>query len=391
MSSSGVPSARTPKSAQPLFSRRSLLCTLPALGITLVSPASASAQLKSEGCSVTAADSLLYYSLLLEQVKADAISAKGHVVAKQLQDCDDLLDKLKTQLEHLNRRLGQKGSSTGVSQDLRDYGRGLETNLQLIKGQHSGRIDPAMIVTLSTNGSALQRYLLELARDCDPDPTGETRKLIGEILDAVTAQNKGVEDYQSAEKKWQEQISGIDRQFDRLRSEIDMAVFAFTTPRVAIAPPSYASPEEHLDNVVKGLNQIEVASPYAKNALIELLQAVATMIKSPASPRPASYNSFQSAVLGISDPQSVVSESLMDRIGKVIHNPQYFVPGSFLQSMACVAICLPVWVSYQADKDKTTRVRLIRSILPFVRGVKTEKIDEIALALADISVGALRA
>jgi len=356
----------------------------------LYSSSAKAGSLPSE-CSVTAADSLLFYALLLQQVRTDTISAHAFHVVEQLQDCSDLLDKLKTQLQRLNQRLEQRRQSGGVSDDLRNYGRKLESTLQMAKGPRASSIDPAVMVTLSADGGAVRELLLAAASNCDPDPGGETRKLINEILATVETQNKSLGRYQKAQEQWQAEVSIINSQVDKLQRELDDAGIEIVNAAVpaartsSVAPGRSAEAEKHLERVIEGLREIKAPSA-ARDALVKLLGAVATMIGASPSVHAASYVAARSTEFR-DYLESGDSQPLVGLVSTVVNNHNYFVPGSFLQSLACVAICLPVWVSYQGDGDKQTRVQLIRSAVQFVHGIKGDKVDEIARALAGVSVG----
>jgi hypothetical protein len=361
-----------------LVTRRHLLMGLPAVGASLLCSTPLTAQTLQSGCSITAADSLLYYALLLQQVKSDAISAGAKLVIEQLVDCSDLLVKLKSQLQLLNQRLNSKGQTKGVSEGLRNYGKKLEAILSPINEHRTLAADSAVMVMLSADGNAIQEVLLAASEECDPDPDGETRKLIREILEVIRTQNLKLEQYQTAHDLWQTQVSAISKQIDNLQSELDDAGVAIANAPGTGPYVTSSSANQHLERAITGLKEV-IGQSSARDALVGLIMSIQTMLTHTNRPMNAS---FSSAVYNFDDDSL---EPLTSRVSRVVHNSNYFVPGSFLQSMACLAICFPVWVSY--PNDKSTKVQLIRAAVQFIHGIKSDKVNDVAQLLAGISVG----
>lgn len=370
-------------------SRRRLFALLPALGLPIFGSRLAAGQEEHEQFFFSPADSVLYYRLLLETVKSDALSALGHVAAVGWKNCSDLLADLKAKLGELRQRL-QRAPHHASALNLDRYVAMLEHNVALMQQYDSDELDPLLAPSAPIANAALVEAFKSASENCELDPKGEIRDLLDKIFAELDEQNRefaiyslSLDDYLRKNKKIYADIRECEEKIEEVGSLLG-DVFGMNLGKYSVDLAEVRKSTKLLDDIVAKVNGLSVDSGRnAKDTLIGLLEATKRSLALTEAPALV-LTSGGSFKVGAAAPVVLFDEGLYGRVKTVVNTPGYFRWGTFIQVLNCIAVCTPIWLSYPGAEKKDLRRRLIGEALQYlVWGVL--KIEEVALALVDVN------
>lgn len=344
---------------------------LPALGLPLICCSQAQANdTSSQFLSLSAADSLFYYQLILERVRGDAYQNIAIRTTVELKNCNELLNSLRSSLQKLRKKLEVSPNISAWPMVERHFN-SVENNLFLVQTGASGQIDAAQIHTLTTTTAALEVLLATVAKTCDPDPDGTIKTLINKVLDAIDQQNQAVQSFAESQKEWSRKSQEIEKLFNDCKHNLELASLALalstqghSTAKIDDAKNFIRMARQDLDTL--GFFLQSAGQESAKSTLEILLRAIVGSLQVEEVIRPTAYLFSEGAGL-TNVPSAALDRSnatLINRVRSVVTNPnKYFSPGSGLQVINCIAVCWPIWTFYLADDDTSTRTDLIQSAL----------------------------
>jgi hypothetical protein len=384
-------------------SRRRFLLSAPALSIFGIAAPYLMAGEMPDRCTLTAADSLLLYQGLLDQVRSDAISFAGRNVAQDLQECGETLTKLSLLLKELGATVKGKNSSR-LSHDLELLTNHATGDLTLTNLATRSGLGPGLVGQLISMDQLTSSSLAALSADCDLAEDSDIKELIKKMSQVIESKTEAMRRYQVSIDDWNKTVTRICRLTDEIRQKMAIAGSVIAVNSEVAAPEASSSPadkaiapltdaEHALSSAIRILDDVEVPVSSDKSAratLTGVLAATISILKSrpriQATLLPVNYAipSVHRVAGPLVPSLDAAQSSAMDSVRKVVHTSRYFdpSPGGFWQAVTCVTICLPVWLAYKWPDEKETRANLIRGSLFLVKGAVPSSYRDIANDLA---------
>jgi hypothetical protein len=312
------------------------------------------------------------------------VALAGHGVAQSYGECLTLLSDLEESLKKLQTRL-KEGAQWSSWEGGRIPINALEQSISLLQ---ETRRSPLSLQVAGNGfiGVGLTTLLNQISHHCNLDPDHKIQTLISEILDKIGEQRdandkaiRNQNDWDEAARKIRSQIKACSDHLDDASGELTSYLSSGLGGLSAIE-----SIKHSLDLAAASLEQAYSLPLATRSAPVttdsdrrSARETVASLIglakQSLREQIPAAFFPHNGIIWSLSGggPRVLLDKSsLMGRVyGIVQEKPGYFSPspGSFVQAVHCVALCLIIWANYPEDtpEEQALRAGLIRSTLEY--------------------------
>jgi hypothetical protein len=381
------------------WSRRRMIFSCSALGLPLLSPKSSAAEPLSEMQSLrlTFADSLFYYSQMLDRVRTDAIIKAGDGLAGKLDHCSQTIRQLGDSLNTLKEVLSD-GSRSAVWPLVQEHFASLSQELAYSQRTFRHAAASGDLENVASRHAALLVFLREVSAECDPTLRERIKPILQSMIAAIDAQEREMDEIQNASQMWSAKVHEIDAQIASCASDLDSAAEAIVHYTKTQDQSALGGAMRSLRDATATLGQLSTPELVpardradARQTLLSVLRAISRSLdlKDAVSARPidwAGYTAEQETKLpgtniyGSNNP-------LIKNVSAVVSKADYFTPKNTTQVLLCISLCLPIWISFPSDSDRDNRRHLIESTLELASylriGINAHRVGLVAGELVD--------
>lgn len=379
-----------------MIGRRELLTSLPGLAVPFALAASAHAQ-ESAGSTLllNAADSIHHYSDLLDKVTSDAFSRAATITADEATRCNLKLANLRTTVTALQNHLKSQKNLPALQERFST----LEQSLLSMTGSRPGQQNTVALKALPETLQTLHALMVEVSKTCDLDISGETAKLIDDVYSGMKGQNEAVAKVAVASFDWSAAVRNIKDLHKTCADSMDEAAIYVADGATGTPDwkPKAVAALTQAVNALQGIGKInteqeqaatkegailivnpENIAPDGKTAidvLQELLVTTSASLNVTPQLKQIAYSfgspaNDQATVPGL--PVGGDDKGLVASVRALVqasppNQQKYFTPGVAIQVVNCIAVCLPIWLTYGTNSatDINARTRLIGTAIYF--------------------------
>jgi hypothetical protein len=324
---------------------------------------------------ISPADSLFLYLNLLDRVSNAAYHFMADAVASDYQECSTLLDRFGEKLSELRRELcgTSVGGVEGRTEQQMDAA---SNNIQSLRVSvsSSSRQTIAALPAASTIADEMARCVGKLLPDGDIKLSAKARDILKDMLALVEQQRSIATKANTRQFKLNRDWREMYFVFESMRGDLlsaarDILKVSDSGTEAEGTDSLLLQANDKIKRTVKQLGAIAVhqEGSSVKADLVALLGAVEHML---APDRPVSLKPIIFRSSDTSQPISRSSritplpwgdlpdERLKDRVLAIVR--ENFQPGGNIQVFGCMAVCMPIWITFS---QKKVRVNLIREAL----------------------------